>query len=102
MAYAHYTNDQVNEFNKLEYISGCFLEKDYGKPFEYGIRVHDFSNGFASLSDFPHIVFIGNRSFRYAKVKKTIAYIVVDQDDNGKPVVEKWDIKKHRKYEIPS
>lgn len=102
MAYAHYTNDQVNEINKLEYISGCFVEKDHGKTFEYGRRVHDFTNGFAPLSDFPYIVFVGNRSFRYAKVKKTIAYVVVDEDKNGKPVVEKWQIKNHRYYPIPS
>jgi hypothetical protein len=98
MAYAHYSNDQVNEHNKLEYISGSFIEKSHGKTFEYGRRVYDYSNGFAPLSDFPHIVFVGDRSFRYAKVKKTVVYIVVDEDDNGNPVVEKWDIKNHRVY----
>ena len=102
MAYAHYSNDQVNERNQLEYISGCFVEIDHSKTFEYGLRRKDFSNGFAPLSDFPHIVFVGDHSFRYAKVKKTVVYIVVDEDDSGNPVVEKWKIKNHRYYSIPS
>jgi hypothetical protein len=29
---------------------------------------------------------------------KTVAYIVVDENDYGEAVVEKWDIKKHRMY----
>jgi hypothetical protein len=37
--------------------------------------------------------------YRYATVKKTVAYIVVDEDENG-PVVEKWFLKKNNKYAI--
>ena len=102
MAFAHYFNDQVTESNKLEYIAGCFNENEYNHIFEYGIRVTDYSSGFAPLSDFPHIVFVGDKSFRYAEVKKTVAYVVVNQDKDGNPVVEKWNIKNHRKYDIPS
>jgi len=35
---------------------------------------------------------------RYGKVLKTVAYIAIDEDEYGNPVVEKWDIKKYRKY----
>jgi hypothetical protein len=31
-------------------------------------------------------------------VKKTVAYIVVDEDEFGLPVIEKWNIKRHRNY----
>jgi hypothetical protein len=34
----------------------------------------------------------------YALVKKTVAYIVVDEDDTGRAVIEKWRIKGHRVY----
>lgn len=30
--------------------------------------------------------------------EKTVAYIVIDKDDAGLPVIEKWDIKQHYKY----
>lgn len=30
---------------------------------------------------------------RYATVKKTVAYVVVDENPDGSPVVEKWPIK---------
>jgi len=35
---------------------------------------------------------------RYAKVLKTVAYLVTDEDECGEPVVERWDIKKFRSY----
>jgi hypothetical protein len=28
-------------------------------------------------------------------VKKTVAYIVTDEDDTGAPVVEKWELKQN-------
>jgi hypothetical protein len=31
-------------------------------------------------------------------VKKTVAYVCVDEDEFGLPVVEKWHIKRHRQY----
>jgi len=36
--------------------------------------------------------------YRYALIKKTVAYIVVDEDDAGLPVIEKWDIKQHKTW----
>ena len=33
---------------------------------------------------------------------KTRAYIVTDEDEYGKPVVEKWYIKNHRDYLVPT
>ena len=57
--------------------------------------------------EFPHKVWVTNassddRGYRYATVKKTVAYVVIDEDDNGEPVIEKWNIKGHRIYENKS
>jgi len=32
---------------------------------------------------------------RPAIVKKTVAYVCIDEDEQGKPVVEKWKLKKN-------
>jgi hypothetical protein len=70
-----------------------------------------FNNGFASFeyrvsegkaegqgtwgleNGFAHEIAICDGSVRFANVKKTVAYVCVDQDECGKPVVEKWNIK---------
>jgi hypothetical protein len=36
--------------------------------------------------------------WRFANVMKTRTVIVVDEDEFGLPVVEKWYTKKHREY----
>jgi uncharacterized protein YggL (DUF469 family) len=35
---------------------------------------------------------------RYATVKKTVVYVATDEDEDGKPVIEKWNIKNHLVY----
>ena len=58
--------------------------------------------GSSHASDFPHLVEVGDHvgwPYRYAKVLKTVAYIVVDEDEHGRPVAKKWDIRKHIKME---
>jgi hypothetical protein len=35
---------------------------------------------------------------RYAKVCKKVVYIVVDEDECGEPVIEKWNITDHHRY----
>ena len=48
-------------------------------------------------SDFTHKIFMSNSGiaddFRYGRVLKTVAHVCVDEDEYGKPVVEKWRIK---------
>jgi hypothetical protein len=49
---------------------------------------------------FTHKVWVGDTigsPYRYAVVMKTVAYIAVDEDEDG-PVVEKWHLKKCREY----
>lgn len=79
-------------------ILGCFEEKSVGKFFEFS------ENRDGVMSDWDHKVWVTtpregiDSGYRYAMVKKTVVYIVTDEDDLGRPVVEKWDIKRHRPY----
>ena len=86
---------------------GCFIEREYGHLFEYdkhgeGLVLHpDLATG--RNTEYPHRVWVAERPFdesgwRYALVKKTVAYIVVDEDDTGRAVIQKWRIKGHRVY----
>lgn len=89
MAYLTYTVDPI----------GSFVEKDVGNTFEYS-----FNDEQGDMPQWPHRVWvasgkIGNDSgWRYAKVMNTVAYIVVDENDYGEAVVEKWNIKKRTDY----
>ena len=93
MAYYTYTKDPI----------GAFVEKDAGNTFEYSVNDEPLK-GFSE--DFPHKVWVGGgdvcgmTGFRFANVKKTVAVIVVDEDEFGLPVVEKWYIKNQREYAI--
>ncbi len=93
MAYLTYTKDPI----------GRFVEKDFGKTFEYS----DNDEPMNVMEDFPHKVWVasgqigGDSGFRYAHVKKTVAYIVTDEDEFGLPVIEKWHIKNKVEYDIP-
>lgn len=78
---------------------GNFRERDHDNFFEYDLHGED------KFSEFPHRVFVncnpayGDGTWRYALVKKTVAYIVIDEDEYGQPVVQKWQIKNHDKWE---
>lgn len=81
-------------------IIGCFTEKEHGLLFEYSTN----KGGFGALDGWPHRVYVSSNpindsGWRYARVLKTVAYIVVDEDENGDAIVEKWNIKKQRTYE---
>lgn len=98
MAYAPYTNDQRGN---RPAILGAFREVEYGGTFEYSTRKNGDGNdpfgGWAS-ADYPHMIWTGDRELRIARVLKTCAYVVIDEDDKGNPVVEKWTIRAHRGY----
>jgi hypothetical protein len=81
-----------NELNRV----GEFIEKSVGNGFTYGVNKDEWLK-----NEYPHIVYVNDlagHGYRYAKVLKTVAYIVVDEDEYGKPVVEKWELKKNIKY----
>ena len=87
MAYRTHTKDPI----------GVFVEKDVGNHFEYSLNDER-----GSWCDFPHKIWVGglvnDQGYRYGTVKKTVAYVAVDEDDTGMPVLEKWNIKKHKEY----
>jgi len=76
-------------------LLGNFIEKSRGNFFE-------FTKNTGWLADkYPHEVFVGplfHGESRKAKVLKTVAWIVVDEDEFGEPIVEKWHIKKKFLY----
>jgi len=79
-------------------ILGMFHEKEFGGLFEFSKNpVRAVWDGV----DYPHLVWVNshNPETRYAIVKKTVAYVIVDEDDEGNAVVEKWNIKEHSLYE---
>ena len=81
---------------------GQFVEKDFGKTHEYSPNT-DIESGWDPkwdqfASQYPHKLWTLD-GFRYARILKTVAYIVVDEDQYGLPVVEKWKIGKHKVWD---
>lgn len=93
MAYYTYTKDPI----------GCFVEKEVGNYFEYSVN-DDMD--MPCYYQFPHKVWVGSegvcgdQGYRYATVKKTVAYIVTDEDEYGEPVLEKWYLKSNKEYAL--
>jgi hypothetical protein len=86
----------------IQSVSGSFVEKDHGKTFEYidnsELVLHVPAHG-GKLTRFPHLIFVGPRGeeTRQALVKGSVVHVVTHETDFGF-VVEKWNIKNHRKY----
>lgn len=78
---------------------GCFTEKEFGKRFTYKMNTEfclhpDLKTG--RNTEYPHLVVVGPNAdqVRMALVKKTVAYVVVDERE-GRFVIEKWQIKRN-------
>lgn len=85
-------------------IIGRFNEKVYDHLFEFSDNA---DMGEFSMYGYPHKIWVTSpwkmdHGFRYGLVKKTVAYVVVDEDEFGNPVVEKWKIKDLRIYDNKS
>lgn len=80
---------------------GQFVEKTFGLTFQYEknpeMVLHpDLKTGRNTV--YPHYVFVGPLGEkRMALVKKTVAYVVIDETDLGF-VIEKWNIKNNYQY----
>lgn len=83
-------------------VLGAFVEKDYGKNFEYienpELILRPLAHGGKNVR-FPHLIFVGpnGTETRDAIVKGTCVHIVTDETEDGY-VIEKWTIAKHRRY----
>jgi hypothetical protein len=92
MAFYTYTQNPI----------GRFVEKDTGNYFEYSLNDEPMNSHLGE--DFPHKVWVGGggvagmTGWRYANVRKTVAVIVVDEDEFGLPVTEKWYLKSNKEY----
>ena len=73
---------------------GQFVEKDVRGVHEYSANTDEMTGAW----DFPHILHTLD-GYRYARVLKTVAYIAVDEDAHGQPVIEKWHITNHKLWE---
>ena len=77
---------------------GVFVEKEVGNSFEYSNNDDPFN----FCEDVTHKIWVGglvnDQGYRYGIVKKTVAYVCVDEDEFGLPVLEKWYIKNHKQY----
>ena len=82
------------QINQMANVIGSFNEKEHGNVFEYG------ENDTGWLEDlYPHVVYVGTiGETRVARVIKSRAFVVVDQDAGGCPVEECWLIKNHREW----
>lgn len=93
MAFYTYTKDPI----------GQFVEKDTGNYFEYSLNDDDVD--FINKEHYPHKVWVGGEGvcgmsgYRYANVKKTVAYIIVDEDEGG-PILERWFLKSNKEYAV--
>ena len=94
MAFASYDNNRAEREN-LPMVLGCF-DNEYGYLYEYTARAEDDT----WAAEFPHRVFVGNNETRIARVLKTRMHIVVDEDENGNPVTETWEIRRKRVYDV--
>jgi hypothetical protein len=85
-----------------EKVIGIFYEKTQNNVFEYRMSTDPWGKSHG----LPHEVCVGPRNFvsgakvnwRAANVKATVCYIAVDELEDGKPDIDKWNIKKHFKY----
>jgi hypothetical protein len=88
-------------------ILGRFDTPSHGRTFEFSQEPEmylapDLKTGKNTV--YPHRVWVtnhrigGEQGWRHALVKKTVAYVVVDEDDNGL-VIQKWNIKNLVQYQ---
>jgi hypothetical protein len=82
-------------------VAGSFNEADCGHYFEYS---HADADDYSPFPDYPHKVYVGGegiggeQGYRWARIAETRAYLVMDEDAYGEPVVERWVLKRHRRY----
>lgn len=89
--------------NKIDAV-GCFTEKEYGRFFEYKHNPNPVTlprgNRRPSQRPFDSLIYVGpnGEETRMALILGSVAYVIVDETDDGELVVEKWTIKNHRIY----
>lgn len=78
-------------------VRGCFKEAAHGHFFEYAAPE---TGEFIPFPGYELKVYCGPLGeFRWAKVIASRAYVAIDEAADGQPVVEKWIIRNHRRYD---
>jgi len=81
-----------------ETVMGRFVEAEFKNDFEWEKRTEEDFN-WDWNPEYPDKIWVYNGTagddcgYRIGKVMKTVAYVVIDIDDEGIPVVGKWKIK---------
>ena len=52
--------------------------------------------------EFDMKVWVMHEGYRLAKVLKTVAHVVVDEDEHGRPVTERWLTRRHERFTDPN
>jgi hypothetical protein len=80
------------DFRHADYASlvGNFRHAETGVYFDY----HHKPNW--PIDGYPFGIVMCDGSTRTAKILKTVAYVAIDEDENGLPVFEKWPLKDHK------
>lgn len=74
--------------------AGMFQEYDRKNYFTYRMT----QNAWAIANDLTHEIDVLD-GVRFAKVLKTVAHVCIDEDSQGKPVLQSWKIKNHDQYQ---
>ena len=74
---------------------GEFQEAEVGNWFTYS-KAPKTSWGFQH--NLEYVIDVGEDEYRFANIKKTVAYVCIDEDEFGNPVLEKWNLKKHNMF----
>ena len=77
--------------------AGEFRERSAGFFHWYADATESEHGGWVRLYNLPHLIETSD-GYRLARVLKTVAYIAIDEDAEGRPVLEKWHIGSHRRY----
>ena len=94
--------DVLNVPSANVFGGGDFVEKDHGKRFYYVLspdtKHYPFPDSWRDK--FPDVMQIGNRTgeLRACKILKTVVHVVVDENPDCLPFVEKWQIKKNNMW----
>ena len=73
---------------------GEFTEADYGHCFTY----RKTNDQWALKHGLNYEVDVA-ADIRYAKITASRCYMAIDEAADGKPVIERWTIRKHIKYQ---
>jgi len=76
-------------FDMYGKAQGEFYHKQTRAVFEY----RNTDDAWAIKNGLQSEIAVGNE-IRFATILRTVAYVAIDEDETGKPVLEKWPINK--------